>query len=59
MPGTKPRSRQMEGGETEYRFSCPGCAEVLVVNRAMRDALVRRGCVVCGDEVDGDDFEPA
>ncbi|MFP4632863.1 MAG: hypothetical protein ACLFMT_05450 [Halobacteriales archaeon] len=49
----------MEGGETEYRFSCPGCAEDLVVNRAMRDALVRRGCVVCGDEVDGDDFEPA
>lgn len=35
-------------GETEYVFDCPACGESLEVNGPMRDALLEKGCVVCG-----------
>lgn len=42
----------MSGGdESSFRFVCPECEESLEVNAAMRDALVERGCVICGSAV--------
>jgi predicted RNA-binding Zn-ribbon protein involved in translation (DUF1610 family) len=38
-------------------FACPECGETMVVNPAMRDALVENGCVVCGSAVPEDAFE--
>jgi predicted RNA-binding Zn-ribbon protein involved in translation (DUF1610 family) len=40
-------------------FTCPDCGETMVVNPAMRDALVANGCVVCGAAVAEDAFEVA
>lgn len=34
--------------EADYTFVCPECEEELVVNTSMREALLARGCVVCG-----------
>lgn len=39
-----------ETGET-YAFACPKCDESLEVNDSMKDALVERGCVICGTTV--------
>jgi len=35
----------------EYTFVCPECGESLTVNGSMRDALLERGCVICGADV--------
>lgn len=35
----------------DLTFVCPGCGECLVVNDAMKDALIENGCVVCGTDV--------
>lgn len=40
-------------------FTCPGCGETMVVNPAMRDALLANGCVVCGAGVAESAFEVA
>jgi len=37
-------------------FVCPGCSEELAVDEAMRDALVEKGCVICGAAVTVDAF---
>jgi len=37
-------------------FVCPDCGEFMMVNPAMRDALVENGCVVCGSPVPEDAF---
>lgn len=37
-------------------FICPACDEELAVNDAMREALVEKGCVVCGAAVTGEAF---
>lgn len=36
---------------TDYTFVCPECAESMVVNGPMRDALIENGCVVCSSSV--------
>lgn len=36
---------------TDYTFVCPECAESILVNESMRDALLDNGCVVCGSSV--------
>ncbi len=48
-----------EGGEDEYEFLCPDCGEGLVVNASMKDALVDRGCVICGTDVEPSNFTDA
>jgi hypothetical protein len=40
-------------------FACPECGECLEVNPPMREALVRKGCVVCGASVSRDAFSNA
>ncbi len=35
----------------EYTFVCPECTESLQVNGSMMDALVEKGCVICGAAV--------
>ncbi|MBP2251052.1 DUF7560 family zinc ribbon protein [Halarchaeum nitratireducens] len=37
--------------EAEYTFVCPECGESLDVNASMKDALLDRGCVICGASV--------
>lgn len=44
---------------TEYTFSCPGCGETLEVNASMREALLARGCVICGTDVSKQAFAEA
>lgn len=39
------------GARDLYLFVCPECVETLEVDRSMRDALIRNGCVICGAEV--------
>lgn len=46
----------MVDADGELRFACPECAETLAVNDPMREALLRKGCVVCGSPVTADDF---
>lgn len=41
-----------------FEFVCPECAESLEVNGSMRDALLDRGCVICGASVSPADFSP-
>lgn len=41
-----------------YNFVCPACGESLEVNDAMREALVEKGCVVCGASLTTDAFTP-
>lgn len=36
---------------SDYTFVCPECGESLSVNASMRDALVEKGCVICGAAV--------
>ncbi len=50
-------SNKMSGDEdSTYVFACPVCEESLEVNEAMKDALVERGCVICGAAVSGEAF---
>lgn len=35
----------------EFVFHCPECEERLEVNGGMKEALVRKGCVICGATV--------
>lgn len=35
----------------EFVFRCPECEERLEVNGGMKEALVRKGCVICGAAV--------
>lgn len=47
----------MDGGtEEEYAFVCPECGESLEVNGSMRDALLERGCVICGASLTANAF---
>ncbi len=47
----------MASGESkEYVFFCPQCSESLEVNDSMRDALLEKGCVICGTTVTTDAF---
>lgn len=41
----------------EFVFVCPACDEELAVNDSMREALIRKGCVICGAEVGPEDFQ--
>lgn len=40
----------------EYTFVCPACDESLEVNDPMREALLERGCVICGASVTAEAF---
>lgn len=42
--------------EEEFIFTCPDCGESLEVNGAMKDALLEKGCVLCGSAVTADAF---
>ncbi|MGM0591632.1 MAG: DUF7560 family zinc ribbon protein [Halobacteriota archaeon] len=42
--------------EEDYNFVCPECGESLMVNGPMKDALIDKGCVVCGSDVSGNAF---
>ena len=37
--------------EEEFTFHCPVCEESLKVNDSMKQALVEKGCVVCGADL--------
>ena len=43
---------------TDYTFVCPECAESMLVNDSMRDALIDYGCVICGSDVRQQAFDP-
>lgn len=32
----------------EFTFVCPNCGESMTVNGPMKEALVEKGCVICG-----------
>ncbi|MFK5603544.1 MULTISPECIES: hypothetical protein [unclassified Haloferax] len=40
----------------DYTFVCPECAESMLVNDSMRDALLENGCVVCSAALTTDAF---
>jgi endogenous inhibitor of DNA gyrase (YacG/DUF329 family) len=40
-----------EGEVDALVFVCPRCQESLEVNPPMMDALIERGCVICGSAV--------
>jgi len=42
-----------------FTFVCPACGESLEVNASMRDALIDKGCVICGTAVTSEAFNPA
>lgn len=42
--------------EATHTFTCPECGESMRVNTPMRDALVDRGCVICGYSVTAEAF---
>lgn len=46
-------------GKENYTFVCPDCGESLAVNASMRDALIEKGCVVCGAAVTAAAFTKA
>lgn len=46
-----------EGGE--FVFVCPECEERLEVNGSMKEALVERGCVICGADLTAEAFTAA
>ncbi|EMA56112.1 DUF7560 family zinc ribbon protein [Halococcus thailandensis] len=35
----------------EYAFLCPACGESLEVNDSMKQALIQKGCIICGTTV--------
>lgn len=43
---------------TDYTFVCPECAESMVVNESMREALIEHGCVICSSSVSTQAFSP-
>lgn len=45
-------------GEPEYEFVCPECAESMVVNPSMKEALLENGCVVCSASLSEAAFSP-
>jgi endogenous inhibitor of DNA gyrase (YacG/DUF329 family) len=47
------------GESREFTFVCPACEESMEVNGSMRDALIERGCVICGAPVVADAFSGA
>jgi hypothetical protein len=52
-----PYEDSMDSHVTEdATFRCPVCEETLKVNASMREALVERGCVVCGADLTPDAF---
>jgi nucleotide-binding universal stress UspA family protein len=52
----RPIFEQREGAE--YEFHCRSCESRLTVSAETRDALKKRGCVLCGAAVDSDAFTP-
>ncbi len=48
---------ESDAADVEYEFHCPDCGEELVVNDAMKEALVERGCVICTADIDDDAFD--
>lgn len=44
--------------DPEYTFTCPVCGESLTVNESMKQALVEKGCVVCGTDLTLEAFTP-
>lgn len=40
----------------EYTFNCPACEETLVVNGAMRETLLEKGCVICSTSLSAEAF---
>ena len=37
-------------------FVCPGCAQEIEVDAAMREAIIDAGCAVCGSAVTAEAF---
>lgn len=48
----------MSSERVEFVFLCPECGESLEVNDSMKEALVEKGCVVCGASVTAEAFTP-
>ncbi|AFK18190.1 zinc ribbon domain-containing protein [Haloferax mediterranei ATCC 33500] len=40
----------------EYEFTCTQCGERFEVNDSMRDALLERGCPICGSATSENEF---
>lgn len=45
--------------DEDFTFTCPECGESLLVNDSMRDALIDKGCVICGSAVSAESFSSA
>ena len=43
-------------GSEGYAFVCTNCEECLEVNKKMKDTLIERGCVICGNLVTEEAF---
>lgn len=41
------------------QFCCPACAESVRVNEEMKDAMLEKGCIICGTPVTSSDFAEA
>lgn len=37
--------------DDDFRFVCPECDESISVNASMKEALLEKGCVICGASV--------
>lgn len=44
--------------DPKYTFTGPACGESLTVNESMREALVEKGCVICGTALIRESFPP-
>lgn len=44
--------------DEDFTFVCPECEESLTVNDSMMDALIDKGCVICGSTVSTESFVP-
>lgn len=44
--------------DEDFTFICPECEESLTVNDSMMDALIDKGCVICGSTVSTESFVP-
>lgn len=42
--------------DAEFRFHCHDCGSSLLIDEETRDALIDRGCIVCGSDVDESAF---
>jgi predicted nucleic acid-binding Zn ribbon protein len=38
------------------QFRCPECAESVTVNEEMKDAMLEKGCIICGAALSATDF---